>query len=133
MYVVYEAPFQMVSDTPKAYQDQPAFDFIRHAPATWDETKVLDGLPGEFIIMARRKGDEWFLGGMTSWTPREMEVPLTFLGSGRYTAEIYADAPDASQYPKSVSVRKQTVDSGTKLAVKMAGGGGFAVRFTPVK
>lgn len=133
MYVVYEAPFQMVSDTPKAYQDQPAFDFIRHAPATWDETKVLDGLPGEFIIMARRKGDEWFLGAMTSWTAREMDVPLTFLGSGRYTAEIYADAPDASQYPKSVSIRKQAVDRGTKLAIKMAPGGGLAIRFTAVK
>jgi alpha-glucosidase len=133
MYVVYEAPFQMVSDTPKAYQDQPAFEFIEHAPATWDETKVLDGLPGEFITVARRKGDEWFLGSMTNWSGRELEVPLTFLGSGRFTAEIYADAPDAAQYPKSVSVRKQTVDSGSKLAIKMAPGGGYAVRFIPVK
>jgi len=133
MYVIYEAPFQMVSDTPKAYQDQPAFEFIEHAPATWDETKVLDGLPGESITIARRKGDEWFLGSMTNWTGRDVEMPLTFLGSGRYTAEIYADAPDAAQYPKSVRVRRQAVDSGTKLAIKMAPGGGYAVRFVPVK
>ncbi|HSU61775.1 MAG TPA: glycoside hydrolase family 97 protein [Bryobacteraceae bacterium] len=133
MYAIYEAPFQMVSDTPKAYEDQPAFDFIKHAPATWDETKVLDGLPGEFITVARRKGDEWFLGSMTNWSQREFDVPLTFLGPGRYTAEIYADAPDAGQYPKSVSVRKQTVDRDTKLNVKMAPGGGYAVRFVPVK
>lgn len=133
MYVIYEAPFQMVSDTPKAYQDQPAFEFIKHAPATWDETKVLDGLPGESITIARRKGDEWFLGSMTNWTGHEVEVPLTFLGSGSYTAEIYADAPDAAQYPKSVSVRKQTVDSSTKLEIKMAPGGGYAVRFVPVR
>lgn len=133
MYVVYETPFQMVSDTPKAYEDQPAFKFIQHAPATWDEMKVLDGVPGEFITVARRKGDEWFLGSMTNWTGRELEVPLTFLGSGRYTAEIYADAPDAGQYPKSVSIRTQTVDKNTTLTIKMAPGGGYAVRFLPLK
>jgi alpha-glucosidase len=132
MYAIYEAPFQMVSDTPKAYEDQPAFEFIRHSPATWDETKVLNGFPGEFITMARRKGDEWFLGSMTNWNERELEVPLTFLGAGRYTAEIYADAPDAGQYPKSVSIRKETVDRNSKLSIHMGPGGGFAVRFVPI-
>ncbi len=133
MYAIYEAPFQMVSDTPKAYADQPAFDFIKHAPATWDETRVLNGSPGEFITMARRKGDEWFLGSMTNWSERQLDVPLTFLGAGRYTAEIYADAPDAGQYPKSVRIHTQTVDRNSKLNFKMAPGGGFAVRFVPVK
>ncbi len=133
MYAIYEAPFQMVSDTPKAYQDQPSFDFIKHAPATWDETKVLNGEPGEFITMARRKGDEWFLGSMTDWSPRELELPLSFLGPGRYTAEIYADAPDSGQYPKSISIQKKTVDRQSKLSVKLAPGGGYAVRLVPVK
>lgn len=133
MYVVYETPFQMVSDTPKAYQDQPAFKFIEHAPATWDETKVLNGEPGEFITVARRKGDEWFLGSMTNWTGRDLEVPLTFLGAGRYTAEIYADAPDAAQYPKSVRVYTESADSSKKLTIKMIPGGGYAVRFVPAK
>ncbi len=133
MYVIYEAPFQMVSDTPKAYQDQPSFDFIRHAPATWDQTKVLNGEPGQFITMARRKGDEWFLGSMTDWSPRELDVPLNFLGTGRYTAEIYADAPDAGEYPKSISIQKKTVDRDTRLTLKLASGGGYAVRFVPVK
>jgi alpha-glucosidase len=131
MYVIYETPFQMVSDTPKAYEDQPAFDFIKHAPATWDETKVLNGEPGEFITMARRKGNEWFLGSMSDWTPRQFEIPLTFLGSGRYTAEIYADAADAARYPKSVSIQKKTVDRNSQLSIKLASGGGFAVRFVP--
>ena len=133
MYVVYETPFQMVSDTPKAYQDQPAFKFIQHAPATWDETKVLDGMPGEFITMARRKGNEWFLGSMTDWSGRDLEIPLSFLGSGRYTAEIYADSPDAGQYPKSVSIHTESVDSSKKLTIKMAPGGGYAVRLVPLK
>ncbi len=133
MYVVYETPFQMVSDTPKAYEDQPAFDFIKHAPATWDETKVLNGEPGEFITMARRKGGDWFLGSMSDWTPREFELPLSFLGSGHYTAEIYTDEADAAQFPKGVSIQKKTVDRDGRLTIKLGPGGGYAVRFTPVK
>ena len=133
MYVVYQAPFQMVSDTPNAYEDQPAVQFIEHAPATWDETRVLAGEPSEYITMARRKGDEWFLGSMTNWTARELDIPLTFLTNGKYTAEIYADAEDAAHYPKNVSIRKQTVDRTMHLKAQLAPGGGYAVRFVPLK
>jgi alpha-glucosidase len=133
MYAIYESPFQMVSDTPKAYEDQPAFEFIKHCPATWDETRVLNGLPGEYITIARRNGAEWFVGSMTNWTARKLELPLSFLGAGKYTAEIYADADDAAQYPKNVAVRKQTVDATTTLTASLAPGGGYAVRFIPVK
>jgi alpha-glucosidase len=133
MYVVYEAPFQMVSDTPKAYEDQPSFDFVKHAPTTWDETRVLNGQPGEFITMVRRKGDEWFLGSMTNSSPRELEVPLSFLGSGRYTAEVYADPSDAAQYPKNVSIQKKVVTRSSELKIVLAPGGGDAVRFVPLK
>ncbi len=132
LYVIYQAPFQMVSDWPKNYQDQPAFAFIEHVPASWDESRVLNGLPGEYITMARRKGREWFLGSITNWSARELEAPLTFLGSGRYRAEIYQDAEDAAQYPKNVSIQKQTVDQHTRLRIRMAPGGGYAVRFVPL-
>src|SRR5579875_1388661 len=132
LYVIYLAPFQMVSDWPKSYQDQPAFAFIEHVPASWDESRVLNGLPGEYITMARRKGREWFLGSITNWSARELEAPLTFLGSGRYRAEIYQDAEDAAQYPKNVSIQKQTVDQHTRLRIRMAPGGGYAVRFVPL-
>jgi alpha-glucosidase len=132
MYVVYQAPFQMVSDAPQAYEDQPSFGFIQHAPASWDQTRVLGGEPGEYITMARRKGDDWFLGSMTNWTAREVDIPLTFLGSGKYTAEMYADADDAAQYPKNVSIQRKTVDSSMHLRAKLAPGGGYAVRFVPV-
>jgi alpha-glucosidase len=132
MYAIYEAPFQMVSDTPKAYEDQPAFSFIQHVPATWDETKVINGVPGEFITMARRNGKGWWLGSMTGWTPRQLDIPLSFLGAGKWTAEIYADADDAAQSPKNVSIQKQAVDAGTHLKAKLAPGGGYAVRFTPL-
>jgi alpha-glucosidase len=133
MYAVYQAAFQMVSDSPKAYQDQPAFDFIKHAPDTWDETKVLNGDPGEYITMARRSGQTWFLGSMTNWMPRDLDLPLSFLGEGRYTAEIYADAPDAAQYPKSTTILKKVVDRNSHLAARLAPGGGYAVRFVPLQ
>ncbi len=133
MYAVYEAPFQMVSDTPKNYEDQPAFDFIKHSPTTWDETKVLNGQPGEYITVARRNGDRWYLGSMTNWNPREIDIPLSFLGEGKYTAEIYADADDADKYPKNVSIRKETVTSLMHLHAKLAPGGGYAVRLVPTK
>jgi alpha-glucosidase len=131
MYAVYEVPFQMVSDTPKAYEDQPAFEFIKHCPTTWDETKVLKGEPGEYITIARRNGKEWFLGSMTDWNAREIAVRLSFLGAGHYTAEIYSDADDAFQRPKNVSIRKQTVDASMSLKANLAPGGGYAVRFVP--
>jgi alpha-glucosidase len=133
MYVVYEAPIQMVSDHPGAYRDQPAFEFIRNAPATWDETRALNGEPGEFVTLARRRGANWYLGSMTNWTPRRLEVPLSFLGNGRYTAEIYADAEDAARNPRNTSITKQTVDAQTRLKIELAPGGGCAVRFVPVK
>ena len=132
MYAIYEAPFQMVSDTPRAYRDQPAFDFIKHCPTTWDETHVLNGEPGEYVTIARRNGDDWFLGSMTNWNARNMKIPLDFLGSGQYTAVIYADADDAAQSPKNVSIRRQVVTSTMSLKVALAPGGGYAVRFVPV-
>lgn len=80
MYVIYEAAFQMVSDAPTAYKDQPAFEFIRTAPAAWDETEAINGNPAEYVTLARRKGNQWFLGSMTNWTPRDLDISLTFLG-----------------------------------------------------
>jgi alpha-glucosidase len=133
MYAVYEAPFQMVSDTPAAYEDQPAFDFIKNIPPTWDETRAVNGEPGEYVTIVRRRGSEWFLGSMTSWMPRELDIPLTFLGSGQYTAVVYADSADADRFPKNVSVQRQPVDRGTHLKAHLAPGGGYAVRLIPVK
>jgi alpha-glucosidase len=72
----------MVADAPSAYENQTGFEFIKQVPTTWDETRFLVGDPGEFIVIARRKGDVWYLGGITNWTPREIDVPLDFLPHG---------------------------------------------------
>ncbi|MEX0986617.1 MAG: glycoside hydrolase family 97 protein [Bacteroidales bacterium] len=131
MYVVYESPIQMVSDHPGAYEGQPSFQFIKDVPASWDEIKVLNGIPGEFITIVRRKGDEWFLGSMTNWNPRQFEVPLDFLGSGKYIAEIYKDSPDSELYPRHVLIEYETVSKGQHLNINLSAAGGCAIRFKP--
>jgi alpha-glucosidase len=132
MYVVYESPFQMVSDYPGAYKGQPEFQFIKDVPASWDETRGLNGVPGEFITVARRNGHEWFLGSMCNSTGRELKVPLDFLDLWNYRAEIYADAPDAGENPKHVDISTKTVTRESVLDLKLAPGGGCAVRLVPL-
>jgi alpha-glucosidase len=131
MYVVYEAPFQMVSDHPGAYEGQPAFEFIKHVPATWDETRVLDGRPGEHITIARRSGKEWFVGSMSNWDERDLDIPLRYLGEGNYVAEIYRDAPDATTHPKNTVIEQKKVTRSSALRLHLASGGGAALRIRP--
>jgi alpha-glucosidase len=133
IYVVFEQPLAMVSDVPTAYANQPAFQFIKDVPTAWDATRVLNGEPGAFVTIARRSGAEWYLGSLTNWSARELHVPLSFLGNGRYKAEIYEDAADASQNPKHVTIRQREVRSGDTLTLSLASGGGCAIRFVPVK
>lgn len=131
LYVVFEEPLAMVSDTPAAYANQPSFQFIKDVPTAWDETRVLNGMPGEFVTIARRKGSTWYLGSLTDWTAREVRVPLNFLGSGRYRAEIYEDAADAGENPTHVTIQQQSVRGGETLTLRLASGGGCAIRFVP--
>src|SRR5947207_8632706 len=95
MYVCFDNPNPMVADYPTAYEGQPGFDFIKLIPTWWDETKVVAGQVGEMLITARRKGTTWYLGGMSAKRPRDLAVPLSFLGMGRYTGRIWKDASDA--------------------------------------
>lgn len=131
MFVVYEAPFQMVADYPGAYEGQPAFEFIKHVPATWDETRVPNGRPGEYITIARRHGNEWFVGSMTNWDERNLEIPLTFLGEGSYVAEVYRDASDANRHPKNALIEQINVTRASTLKLHLASAGGAAIRIRP--
>lgn len=131
MYVVYEAPFQMVSDHPGAYEGQPAFEFIKRVPATWDEIRVLNGKPAEYITIARRHGNEWFVGSMTNWDERNLEIPLSFLGDGKFVAEVFRDAPDANLHPKNTVIEQIAVTRGSTIRLHLAAAGGAAVRIHP--
>ena len=130
-YVIYESPFQMVSDWPEKYKNDPSFEFIKKVPTKWDETKALNGIPGEYVTIARRSGKNWYIGAMTNWTEREYEISLDFLGNGNYTAEIYEDAPDSGKFPKKNNIRKIKVTRNSKLPIKMVSGGGIAINVQP--
>lgn len=133
MYVVYYSPLQMVPDYPEAYEAAPdEFAFIKEIPTVWDDTKVLAGHPGDFIVIARSKGKRWYMGSMTDENPRKISVPLDFLDQGiKYTATIYLDALDAHTNPEHIFVNKLDVSSSTVLSVVMVGGGGHAVSIRP--
>jgi alpha-glucosidase len=131
LYVVFQTPFQMVSDSPQAYAHQPEFQFIHDVPTQWDSMHVLNGEPGEFVTIARSHGKEWYLGSITNWTPRELHVPLDFLDAGRYIAQVYQDGADAGTHPKHVMINSMVVHKGERLTLRLASGGGCAIRFIP--
>lgn len=125
LYVVYENPMPMVADVPSAYEGQPGFDFLREVPTTWDETKFVAGEPGEYVVLARRSGDKWYLAGITDWTERELEVPLAFLGEGEFELTLWADGSMDEAKPSEVAKMTQGVSMKEPLKVKLAPGGGF--------
>ncbi|MGV3613801.1 MAG: glycoside hydrolase family 97 protein [Fimbriimonas sp.] len=126
-YVVYEGALPMLSDSPVAYEGQPGFSFLLEVPTTWDETRVLAGEVGRFIVVARRKGDVWYLGAMTDGTARQLELPLSFLGKGRYTVESWTDG----KTPGDVVIEKGVAER--EILLDLAEAGGAAVRFVPMK
>jgi len=133
MYVVYLSPLGMLSDYPGDYIGQPGFEFLKKAPTVWDETRVLNGEPSKYVTIARRHGDEWFLGSMTNWTPRNLTVALSFLGLGKWNAQIFADGPNADRNARDLVIHIRTVTSGDTLPLHLASGGGAAVIFSPAK
>jgi alpha-glucosidase len=131
MYVVYESPLVMLSDYPEAYDHNPGMEFLDQVPTVWDDTKVLNGEPAEFVTIVRRKGEAWYLGSMTNWDARDLELPLDFLGQGAYEAQIFADGPDADTVGTSLAISSKRVKAGDKLNVHLAPGGGLTVIFKP--
>ena len=130
MFVVYESPLQVLADSPSSYKGEDGMDLIREVPTVWDETRFVDGTPGDYIVLARRKGDVWYLGGMTSWEGREIEISLDFMGAGTRKARIWADGAKADKDAEDLDTMELDVDTAAPLAVKMAPGGGFAAILT---
>ena len=135
LYVVIYSPMQMASDTPANYAAQPAaFQFIKDVPVDWETTIVPDAVIGDYVVTVRqdRNTPDWYLGAITDEQPRELDVKLDFLEPGaEYTAQIYADAPyaDWESNPTAYTVSEQTVKSTDTLPLKLAAGGGTAIRF----
>jgi alpha-glucosidase len=133
MYTIFEAPLQMLSDNPTIYRkEQESTDFIASVPTIFDETVALDGKVGEFVSIARRKGNTWYAGAMTSWSAREIAVDLSFLGDGNYKAVIFEDGVNADRDATDYTRKVINVTSKDKFTVKLAPGGGWAARFEKI-
>jgi len=128
-YIIFEAPVQMLSDNPTIYlREKECTEFITKVPTTFDETVPLDSKVAEYVSIARRKGDTWYVGCMTNWTPREVELDFSFLGDGEYKAVIFRDGinadRDATDYKNEIS----SVSGKDKFRIKLAPGGGWVAR-----
>ena len=128
-YVIFDAPFTMLCDSPSNYLQEPeCTKYIAEIPTVWDETLVLNGKIGEFVTMARRSGDTWYIGSMTDWTPRDMTVELGFLPAGNYSVEIFKDGANAHRAARDYAKEELSVRPGDKLKLHMAPGGGWVAK-----
>lgn len=133
MYVCFENPQPMVADYPAAYEGQPGFDFLIQVPTWWDETRVLAGEIGELLVTARRRGREWYIGGMIAGPARTVAIPLGFLGRGRYRATLWRDGAGAEADPNRLQTEEKTIAARQTMAVPVASDGGFVMRLVPYR
>lgn len=130
MYIIYESPLQMVSDSPSKYDTAPEwFPFLDAVPAVWDQTAPLLGEMGEYVAVARKSGQRWYLGVMSSGAPRDLDIPLDFLGKSKVKAVLYKDGPDADTEARSTEISSCKLGPKDTLAVHLARNGGFIAVF----
>jgi alpha-glucosidase len=130
---IYYSPIQTLYwyDKPAYSNDEPELEFWDKIPVSWDETKVLQGVPGEFIVTARRKGDDWFIGAITNNDARTIQLPFDFLPKGKkYNATIYSD-DDTAPTKTKVGLQKKVITAAIVLEIKLKPSGGQAIRLTP--
>lgn len=129
MYVVYDAPLQMLSDSPSNYLREPeTMEFLGPVPTEWDDTKVLDAQIAEYVVVARRNGREWYIGAMNNWTARSRQIDLSFLPEGNFTMEAYEDGVNADRNASDYKKMSMQVSRSTKITLPLASGGGWAAR-----
>lgn len=138
LYVTMYSPLQMAADVPEVYNRfMDAFQFIKDVPVDWDDSRYLEAEPGQYIVAARKAkgGDDWYVGCTSAENGHESDLVLDFLDPGKkYEATIYADAPDAHYLtnPQAYKISKKKVNAKTRLKLKAAPGGGFAISIKPL-
>jgi alpha-glucosidase len=127
MYVNFESPLQMLADNPTNYYREPeCMEFLSKVPTVWNDTKVLDAHVSEYILTARRNSNAWYVGAMTNWTPRDLNIDFSFLPEGEYKIDIWQDGINADRNASDYKKISQTINKNTKLNVHLAPGGGWA-------
>jgi alpha-glucosidase len=123
-FVIYESPLTVVCDHPDNILNQPGSDFLKIVPTTWDDIKFIGGYPGDYVALAKRSGDKWFLGVMNNSVGKNVEISLSFLPAGTYEAETWSDTKNSDKEPKELKKNIQVLKSGT-MKVTLAKNGGF--------
>ena len=133
MYVIYESPLQMLADSPTRYQQEPeCMKFLSAVPTVWDDTVALDAKVSDYLAIARRSGDNWFIAAMTDWDRRNLEIALDFLPDGQYELEVWRDGVNADRNGQDFAHSTQTVSSRDKLTLELAPGGGWVGWLRPI-
>ena len=128
-YVLHDSPFTMLCDAPTNYEPEPDYtQFIAGIPVVWDETRVLQGEMGQYIVMARRLGDDWYVAGQTNWDERSVTVPLSFLSEGTYFVTLLTDGINAGHNAEDYRFDRQCLGNDATLTISMASGGGFVLK-----
>ena len=128
MLVIFESPLQTLCDSPPVYEKSEGFDFIKSVPASWDSTIVLDGKIGEYIIIARKSGNDWYVGAMTGWQERDISMSFGFLENKNYMADIYSDNESTAKNPQSISHSNLNITKNKTMTLHLAPGGGAAIK-----
>lgn len=132
LYVIFESPLQMLADSPSNYYNTPSFaGFIAQMPTVWHETKALEAEAGKYVVMARKNGDKWYIGALTNWDARSLDIKLDFLDGKKYKAQILKDGVNANSYPADFKIVNAEISKGQNLKIDMAKGGGWAAILTP--
>lgn len=127
LYVVFESPLQMLADAASAYlREKECMEFLAAVPSVWDDTKPLAGKVGDFVAVARQSGTDWYIGAITDWTKRNLDIKLDFLPAGSYTLIEFVDGINADQYAEDYARKERIVKAGDTIQIKMAPGGGYA-------
>jgi alpha-glucosidase len=134
MFVVYESPLQMLCDSPSNYKREPVMmQFLSRVPTVWDETVVLNAHVGDFLAVARKKGEQWFVGAMTDWDGRRLEIDFGFLTQKAYSAEVYSDGPNAARMASDFTKSSRQISPTDHMEIALAPGGGWVAVLTPIQ
>ncbi|MDR2805824.1 MAG: glycoside hydrolase family 97 protein [Dysgonamonadaceae bacterium] len=132
-YVIFESPLNMLCDSPSNYNSEPeCTEFIASVPTVWENTVALTGQVGQYIAIARQNGSDWYVGALTNWTPRSLELDLSFLNEGRFQAVIFKDGINAGKAARDYKKETIAIPANRKLVVNLAAGGGFVMKISPV-
>lgn len=130
-YIIFESPLNMLCDNPANYMREPeCTKFIASVPTTWDNTIALDGKVGEYVVIARQKGNDWYVGALTDWNARELTLDLSFLPNGNYNVELFKDGVNADRAARDFKQETIALDQSKKIKISLAPGGGFVAKIS---